>query len=85
MKPSENYFLLIGKAFEDMRLLSDLKAAQVTGNDVKQVANLSDNRITLSDSDVKLLKEQKGARKVNILDIIFDARYELGTGLKDSP
>jgi hypothetical protein len=83
MKPSKNYFLLIGKAFEDIRFLSDLKAAQLTRNDIKQIA--ANKNINLGDQDLKLLRQQKGPRKVNMLDIIFDARYELGAGLKDSP
>jgi hypothetical protein len=71
-----------------MTFLKDLKVTQLAGktDEAKRMAaKCSNNHINLSDQDLDLLSVRKGPLKKNMLDMIFDARYELGSGFKDSP
>jgi hypothetical protein len=99
--PSKAYWFVVGKLFEDLEFLQKLKIAQLRreeqfegrkdaakwkmiGSDFKRLIKARYN-VTLNESDVKLLFEQKGDRKLNLLDTIFSARVELGTGPKSYP
>ena len=98
---SRAYWFVVGKLFEDLEFLQKLKLTQLhreeqfvgrraeaklraIGRDFKILIKAEYN-ITLNDKDVRLLVEQKGDRKLNMLDTIFSARVELGTGPKSYP
>lgn len=99
--PSRAYNIVVGKLFEDLEFLQELKVFQLE-KEAQYRGRSDENKryligrglkvlikdkynINLSKHDVELLLEPRGDRKLNRLDEIFSARVELGTGPKGYP